>query len=289
MRTWTSSRSSGFEREGLIESMLSSVHAEETMAPSPPSHEPVLLNEALDALRPSAGGTYVDATVGLGGHSEALLEASAPDGRVLGIDRDPRALEQTVARLGRHGDRFSALRGDYRDLVALVQGAGAFAVDGILADLGVSSMQLDDPDRGFSFRHDGPLDMRMDSDSGRTAAEIVASADVRELTRILREYGEERQANRIARAVVREREHAPIRTTRELRALVENVIGGRGRAYRIHPATRTFQALRIAVNDELTGLDRFVADAVSMLRPGGRLAVIAFHSLGCGSWNDCKA
>jgi 16S rRNA (cytosine1402-N4)-methyltransferase len=263
----------------LIESMLSTVQAEETMAPGPPSHEPVLLDEVLRALRPAAGGTFVDATLGLGGHSAALLDASAPDGRVLGIDRDPRALELCATRLAPHGDRFSAVRGDYRDLVALLQDAGIYAVDGILADLGVSSMQLDDPSRGFSFREDGPLDMRMDPDSGRTAADVVASADVRELTRILREYGEEREAGRIARAIVREREHAPILTTAALSKLVESTLGGRARAYRIHPATRTFQALRIAVNDELAGLDRFVADAVSMLKPGGRIAVIAFHSL----------
>jgi 16S rRNA (cytosine1402-N4)-methyltransferase len=259
--------------------MTSGIQVEETMAASRPLHRPVLPDEVLDALRPAPGGIWVDATLGAGGHAESVLEACGPDGRLVGIDRDPHALAIATERLRGYGERLIALRGDYRDLVALLQGAGAYAVDGIVADLGVSSLQLDDGTRGFSFRHDGPLDMRMDPDGGRTAADIVAGASEKELTRILREYGEERQAVRIARAIVREREQRPIRTTGELSRLVEQVLGARARAARIHPATRTFQALRIEVNDELSGLDRFVSDAVSMLRPGARLVVIAFHSL----------
>jgi 16S rRNA (cytosine1402-N4)-methyltransferase len=244
-----------------------------------PVHEPVLLREAVEWLRPRAGGVYVDATLGPGGHAEAVLEA-LPEGRLLGIDRDPEALRLAGDRLARFGDRFLGLRGDYRDLPALLRGAGEFAVDGILADLGISSAQLDDPARGFSFRADGPLDMRLDPGSGGpTAADLLAEAPEAELRRILREFGEERLAGPIARALVRERSRKPIRGTLELASLVERASGPASRRFRIHPATRTFQALRIAVNQELHGLDRFVTDAASLLRRGGRLVVITFHSL----------
>jgi 16S rRNA (cytosine1402-N4)-methyltransferase len=243
-------------------------------------HIPVLLRETVEFLRPVPGGAFVDCTVGAGGHADAILEASSPDGRLLGLDRDPAAIALSRRRLARFGDRARIEHGDFRDLLASARRAGFFAVDGIVADLGVSSMQLDDRARGFSFRGDGPLDMRMDpSSGGSTAADLLASLPETEIRRILRVYGEERLAGPIARALVRRRESAPVRTSSELAALVERVAGPAARRFAIHPATRTFQALRIAVNRELEGLDAFVADAVSLLRRGGRLSVIAFHSL----------
>ncbi len=246
----------------------------------PTSHRSVLLDETLALLRPVAGGLYVDATLGAGGHAEAILEASAPDGRVVGIDRDPSALSRAAARLGRFGSRFTAVHGNHGDLAALLRERGVFAADGIVADLGVSSLQLDDPARGFSFRADGPLDMRMDpSSGGPTAADLVAGSSEDELRRILWTYGEERLARAIARAIVRARAVAPVATTAALASLVERVAGPAARRFRIHPATRTFQALRVAVNGEILGLPAFVRDAVSLLRRGGRLCVIAFHSL----------
>jgi 16S rRNA (cytosine1402-N4)-methyltransferase len=243
-------------------------------------HIPVLLQEVVGLLRPERGGDFVDCTVGAAGHAEAILEGSSPAGRLLGIDRDPAAVALAERRLSRFGDRVLVRRGDYRDLPATARDAGFFAVDGIVADLGVSSMQLEDPARGFSFRSDGPLDMRMDPSSGEpSAAELLATVTEPELRRILREYGEERLAGPISRAIVRQRETAPLRTCRELAALVERVAGPAARRFAIHPATRTFQAIRIAVNGELEGLDDFVNDAASLLRRGGRLCVVTFHSL----------
>jgi len=245
-----------------------------------PVHEPVLLRESIGWLRPRPDGVYVDATLGPGGHAEAILASLSQGGRLVGIDRDPDALEMARERLARFGDRFLPLHGDYRDLPDLLRSAGVFAVDGVLADLGISSAQLDDPARGLSFQADGPLDMRMDPGSGEpTAADLLAEAGEAELRRILREYGEERLAGPIAKAIVRATSRQPLRTTRQLRELVETVAGPAARRYAIHPATRTFQALRIAVNDELSGLDTFVNAAASLLRRGGRLVVIAFHSL----------
>lgn len=245
-----------------------------------PVHTPVLLQESIGWLRPRRDGVYVDATLGPGGHAEAVLESLSDQGRLVGIDRDPRALDLAAERLARFGARFLPLHGDYRDLSELLRGAGVFAVDGVLADLGISSAQLDDPARGLSFQADGPLDMRMDPTGAQaTAAELLAEASEPELRRILREYGEERLAGPIAKAIVRTRNEQPLRSTRQLRELVERVAGPAARRYAIHPATRTFQALRIAVNDELSGLDTFVTSAASLLRRGGRLVVIAFHSL----------
>jgi 16S rRNA (cytosine1402-N4)-methyltransferase len=245
-----------------------------------PVHEPVLLAETLRWLRPRADGVYVDATLGPGGHAEAVLETLTGEGRLVGIDRDPAALALARERLSRFGDRFVALHGDHRELPALLRGAGFFAVDGVLADLGVSSAQLDDPERGLSFRFDGPLDMRMDPGSGGpTAADILRDASEPELRRILREYGEERLAGPIARAIVRARAVEPLRRTRPLAELIERVAGPAARRFAIHPATRSFQALRIAVNEEIEGLDAFVTSAASLLRRGGRLVVISFHSL----------
>jgi 16S rRNA (cytosine1402-N4)-methyltransferase len=259
--------------------MLANANRKETMVPPPVPHRSVLVAETLSLLAPQRGATVVDLTLGPGGHAEKLLEAVGPDGRVIGIDRDPEAIEHAMARLRRFGDRFVAIRGDYRDLVALLHGARVFAVEAILADLGISSLQLDDPRRGFSFQTDGPLDMRMDPTSGPSAADLLATLSEGEIKEILRTYGEEKFAGPIARAVVRERGRRPLVGTRQLSAVVERAAGASARRYRIHPATRTFQALRIAVNREVEGLEKLAADAVSLLRRGGRLAIISFHSL----------
>ena len=259
--------------------MLSLARLEETLASKAPFHRPVLLDEVIEALAPRPDAILVDCTLGAGGHAEGLLERLGPDGRLYGIDRDHAALQVATRRLIEHVDRFVPLHGRHEDLPDLIRGAGAFAVDGIVADLGVSSMQLDDPERGFSFREDGPLDMRMDPSEGPTAAELIASVPEIELRRILHVHGEERMAGPIARAIVRRRSERPFTRTRDLADVVAATLGPRARKYRIHPATRTFQAIRIAVNGEIEGLERFVADAVSVLRKGGRLAVIAFHSL----------
>lgn len=226
----------------------------------------------MEGLRPERGGFFVDATLGAGGHAQALLEAS-PGLRLLGIDRDADALALARRRLAPFGSRVEFLEGDFSELDALL--AGYPAPDGILADLGVSSMQLETPARGFSFRRDGPLDMRMGR-SGRSAAEIVAASSVEELTRIFREYGEEWMAAKIARGIVSERGRGPITTTRQLARIVASAKGSREK---IDPATRVFQALRIEVNQELVALARFLAAAVNRANARGRLAVISYHSL----------
>jgi 16S rRNA (cytosine1402-N4)-methyltransferase len=223
-------------------------------------------------LAPERGGFFVDATVGAGGHAESLLERGAA-ARLFGIDRDPEALALAGERLERFAGRFELREGDFAELDDLL--AGRPPADGILADLGVSSMQLDRGERGFSFRRDGPLDMRMGR-AGRSAADIVATASVDELTRIFREYGEERMAAKIARGIVAERTRGPIQSTRQLARIVA---GEKGSREKIDPATRVFQALRIEVNQELVALGRFLAAAVARLKPGGRLAVISYHSL----------
>lgn len=239
-------------------------------------HVPVLLREVLEALRPERGGVFVDATLGLGGHAEAILAAS-PGVRLVGIDRDPEALALARERLARFQDRFVAVEGRHEELTLHLDRLGLAEVDGVLADLGVSSMQLDRAERGFSFMKDGPLDMRMGK-SGPTAADLVAELPGEELARIFREYGEEPRAKAVARAVVEARREAPIRTTGELRALVTKAVGPRREEGR-DPATRVFQALRIATNRELVELERFLDDAISRLSLGGRLAVLAYHSL----------
>jgi 16S rRNA (cytosine1402-N4)-methyltransferase len=240
----------------------------------------VLLQESVELLRVGPGAVVVDATVGPGGHAEALLERVGSEGRVIGIDRDPATLELARARFAAAGARFIALQGRHEEIVPLLHDAGIVIVDGVLADLGISSYQLDDPSRGFSFTSDGPLDMRMDRSSGEpTAADLVADLPESELRDVIAQWGEERLAGKIARAIVRARSERPIETTRELASLVERTAGPAARRFRIHPATRTFQALRIAVNREVQALPAFVAGAVSVLRRGGRLAVISFHSL----------
>jgi 16S rRNA (cytosine1402-N4)-methyltransferase len=242
-------------------------------------HEPVLVSETLERLAPAPGWTVVDATVGLGGHAEALLERVGVEGRVIGIDRDPDALERARRRVARFGDRFVPLHGDHRELDSLLDAVGLGQVDAVLFDLGVSSLQLDTPERGFSFRFDGPLDMRMDPGSGPTAADLLATWDEDRLRQVLRRYGEERQAGPIARALVRRRLARPIERTLDLAEVVERAAGPGARRFRIHPATRTFQALRIAVNHELDALGSAIEQGVARLRGGGRLAVISFHSL----------
>ena len=241
-------------------------------------HVPVLLAETLEYLAPERGGVFVDGTLGLGGHAEALLRAS-PDVQLIGIDRDREALARAADRLAGFGPRVRLVQANFHQLMATLAGLGVRAIAGFLADLGVSSLQLETPARGFSFRLDGPLDMRMGL-SETTAADLVNQASEGELETIFREYGEERHARRIARAIARARTEKPVRTTGELKALVNAAKGPRAaREERIDPATRVFQALRIAVNQELAGLERCIEEAVQLLDTGGRLVVISYHSL----------
>jgi 16S rRNA (cytosine1402-N4)-methyltransferase len=235
-----------------------------------------MVAEVVEHLEPARGGVFVDCTVGLGGHARALLEAGAS--RVVGLDRDPAALAQAREALGGYGDRVELVHTDYRRLGALLDARGVAVVDGILADLGVSSMQLDAAGRGFSFRRDEPLDMRMDTSGGPDAAAQIAAADERTLADVIYEFGEERHSRRIARAIVEARGRGAIDTTGKLAEIVRRAIPRRG-YQRIDPATRTFQAIRIWVNRELDGLDGFLAEAAARLAPGGRMAVITFHSL----------
>jgi 16S rRNA (cytosine1402-N4)-methyltransferase len=239
-------------------------------------HEPVMVAEVLDLLSPARGGLFVDCTVGLGGHSRALLDAGAD--RVLGLDRDPSALAIAAETLAAYRDRVELVHADYRELDRVLDTRGIAAVDGTLADLGVSSLQLDAEGRGFSFRRDEPLDMRMDQTNGPTAAEWLRAVDEEELANVIFEYGEERYSRRIARAIVSSRGSTALETTGQLAAIVRRAIPHRG-YQRIDPATRTFQALRIWVNRELAGLDAFLVGAARRLLQGARLAVITFHSL----------
>lgn len=241
-----------------------------------PRHAPVMPTEVVELLAPRADGVYVDCTLGLGGHTEALLHAGA--GRVIGLDRDPRALAVARERLAPFAARVEYVHADYRTLPAVLAARGIEAIDGALADLGVSSMQLDDPARGFSFRHDGPLDMRMDPSSGAPLSARLADVDESTLADVIYQYGEERHARRIARAIVTRRAEQPFETTAALASVVRRAAGG-GRWQRIDPATRTFQALRIWINGELDGLETFLRATAAMLTAGGRLVVIAFHSL----------
>jgi len=238
-------------------------------------HLPVLLDEVIEALRPAAGEVHVDGTFGAGGYSRRLLECGV--GRVIGIDRDPTAIAGARALVDRYSGRLTLVHGGFGDLDRHAREAGYAAVDGVVLDIGVSSMQLDTPERGFSFRHDGPLDMRM-ARTGVSAADVVNTMGERELTDIIRLLGEEKRARSVARAIVEARRETPIATTAELAALVERVVR-RKPGDRIHPATRTFQALRIFVNRELEELAKGLAAAERLLKEGGRLVVVAFHSL----------
>jgi 16S rRNA (cytosine1402-N4)-methyltransferase len=239
-------------------------------------HEPVMVAEVLEHLAPARGGVFVDCTVGYGGHTRAMLHAGAS--RVIGLDRDPDALRQAGAALASEESRVELVHSDYRRLDEILDARGITGVDGILADLGVSSMQLDEAGRGFSFRRDEPLDMRMDRTSGLTAAEMIRDADERTLADVIYEFGEERHARRIARAIVEARDRSAVDSTGRLAEVVRRAVPRKGYS-RIDPATRTFQAIRIWVNRELEGLDVFLTQAARRLRPGGRMAVIAFHSL----------
>jgi len=238
-------------------------------------HASVLLPEALELLAVRPGGLWVDGTVGLGGHAEAILRATSPDGRLVGTDRDGETLVRARVRLAEFGERARLVQSDFRELPRHLGGEPA---DGILLDLGVSSAQLDDPERGFSFQAEGPLDMRLDRAARTTAEDLVNGLPERDLADVIYEYGEEPASRRIARAIVREREREPIRTTTRLADVVRRA-AGRPRRPGLHPATRTFQALRIRVNRETDGLAEALAALAACLRPGGRLVAIAFHSL----------
>lgn len=240
-------------------------------------HLPVMPAEVLAHLAPRAGGVYCDATLGYAGHARAILEASAPDGRLIGIDRDASAVAASAEALRPFGDRVTLVQAPFSRMRAVLEESGALPLDGCLVDLGVSSPQLDRAERGFSFRRAGPLDMRMDPTRGETAAEYLRRVDQDELESVLRDFGEERYAGRLARAIVETREREEIGTTTALAAIVARAMPRHERHK--DPATRTFQALRIAVNDELGELERFLEEAPGCLRPGGRLVVIAFHSL----------
>jgi 16S rRNA (cytosine1402-N4)-methyltransferase len=244
-------------------------------------HLPVMVEEVVTMLAAAPGSLQIDATIGGGGHAERILDASDPDGRLLGLDADGAAIARVRARLApRYGDRLRLRQANFRELAEVGPAEGFGAVDGCLFDLGLSSFQLADAERGFGFRTGGPLDMRFDTGRGVPAAELLATLDAAELTALFRKYGEEPFAGRIARAIVEARRVAPIRTAEELAALVERAAPARapGRR-RVHPATRVFQALRIAVNEELEALEAGLAAALDLLRPGGRLVVLSYHSL----------
>ena len=237
-------------------------------------HQPVLYKEIIHALQPRRGGRYVDGTLGAGGHARGILEASVPDGQLLGLDVDPQALALARKTLAPYEQRIHLVQASYTSLSTQLAKLGWAEVDGIVLDLGASSMQFDTPERGFSFAHDAPLDMRFGPSMLRTAADLVNELSERELADMIYQYGEERDSRKIARAIVRSR---PLHTTRELVAVIEAISPRRGD--RIHPATRTFQALRIAVNEELASIEKVLPQATASLKSGGRLAVISFHSL----------
>ena len=244
-------------------------------------HQPVMLQRCVDLLAPSLdheGAVAIDGTLGMGGHTEAILE-QCPGARVVGIDRDPQAIALASERLARFGDRFAAHHAEYDDMAGALARAGVDHADGILLDLGVSSLQIDEAERGFSYAQDAPLDMRMNGEDPVTAADLLRDADQRELTRILRDYGEERYAARIAESIVRRREQAPLTRSDELADLVRACIPAASRTPGSHPAKRTFQALRIAVNRELDVLEDALPAAIEATHVGGRVVVMAYHSL----------
>ena len=243
------------------------------------SHRPVLLHECIEALNIRPDGVYLDGTLGRGGHSEEIVKRLSDRGRLLCVDRDRQALEEAGERLAPWKDRITFLHGNFADLDALMDEAGVDAADGMLFDLGVSSPQLDDPDRGFSYMHDAPLDMRMDRDDALTAWTVVNQWSRDELRRVLSQYGEERYAGPIAAAIERARQNGPIETTGQLVDIIRSALPASALREKQHPAKRSFQGIRIAVNDELGAVSRMMQAAVPRLRQGGRLAVISFHSL----------
>ena len=240
-------------------------------------HVPVLLNETLELLVTNPAGTYIDGTLGRGGHAMEILKRLLPEGRLIGLDRDAEAIEQTKEILKPFGEKVNRIHGNFADMKELCGQIGVTEVDGVLLDLGVSSPQFDVAERGFSFSKDGPLDMRMDRTKGRTAADLVNEDDEETLANLIYRLGEDRDSRRIARAIVLERQHGRIERTLKLAEIVERAKGGRRGA--IHPATQTFQALRMAVNTEMESLEAGLKAGLSMLREGGRMAVITFHSL----------
>jgi 16S rRNA (cytosine1402-N4)-methyltransferase len=242
-------------------------------------HLPVMLDEVIHYLEPGKGKVIVDGTVGTGGHAESIARLIAPGGRLIAIDRDPEAIARARKRLGKVAAAVSYHRENYRDIRSVLDSEGIDSVDGILLDLGVSSMQLDEPERGFSFRRDAPLDMRMGPDARATAADIVNRESEDELTRLLYTYGEERWARRIARFIVDERKRRPIRTTHQLVKVVEDAVPAGARRGRKHPARKTFQALRIAVNEELEDLKEGLEEGIECLALAGRIVVLTYHSL----------
>jgi len=242
-------------------------------------HIPILRDTVVSLLAPQRGGTFVDGTLGGGGHAEAVLERLPEGGRLYGIDRDGAAIEAASLRLARFGEAFTAIRGNFFDMKRLLAGQGVMEADGILLDLGVSSHQLDTPERGFSYHEDAPLDMRMDPSAPLSAYDVVNGYPAEALARIIREYGEERYAMRVANAIVREREKVPLDSTVRLAEIVKRAMPAPARREQQHPARRTFQALRIEVNGELAGLSDALTDAHDLLRSGGVFAVITFHSL----------
>lgn len=242
-------------------------------------HRPVMPREALELLGCKPDGTYIDGTLGGGGHALEILKASAPNGRLIGIDRDEDALKAAKALLESFGDRVIFVRENFSEVKRIINGLGIGPVDGMLLDLGVSSHQLETPERGFSFRFDSRLDMRMDNRQGLTAHELVNESEPDELARIFRDYGEEREARKIARAIEKARLKKPIETTGQLAAIIEAAVPRKYHPGAIHPATRAFQALRIAVNDELGSIGKGIEGGFDVLKKGGRMAAISFHSL----------
>jgi 16S rRNA (cytosine1402-N4)-methyltransferase len=242
-------------------------------------HVPIMVSEVLELLEPSRGGIFVDGTLGGGGHAEAVLSAMPETGRLFGIDRDDEALEAAGARLARFGDRFTAIKGNFFDMKSLLAARGVCKVDGILLDLGVSSHQLDARERGFSYKAEAPLDMRMDQSAPLSAKTVVNEWPEEKLREIFYEYGEEKFSAKIARRIVERRAERPVETTTELAELIKSAIPAKFRNEPQHPARRCFQAIRIAVNGELDGLDEAIRNAHDLLNPGGRLAILTFHSL----------
>jgi 16S rRNA (cytosine1402-N4)-methyltransferase len=248
-------------------------------SPRESQHIPVMPGPVIELLNCWPGGIYVDGTIGAGGYARLILDKSAPDGIVLGLDWDLEAIERVRERLGGYGQRLILEKADFADIRLVLHKHGIRQADGIAVDLGVSSFQIEEPQRGFSFRYEGPLDMRMNRDFSQTAADLVNTLSEKDLADLIYRYGEDRQSRRIARAIVAARAKGHIDSTRELADLIRKAVPATRDAFRIHPATRTFQALRIAVNRELESLQRFLPEALDVLKEGGRLCVVGFHSL----------